>query len=247
MRSTDLREDTKLVNDIKEDTCFVARNIKTDMEITWKGNRKKQVQDSAVQLHDSEMMEVDPDAMQSGYLEYVLPDYVTLLRGFSRPFDASVAATKKRKLNAMSSPDTTIVLGNERFTIPEVLFSPSDIGANQPGLAQTIMQSLSVLPLALQASLLCNVAVVGGTSLLPGFTDRLRDEIRCLTRSEWVVRVQDMGHLCNGKEGALKATWLGGVRMSRDVTHLRKVAVSKSEYEEYGSVWVGRKFAANGK
>ena len=39
VRYFDLHQDTKIVNDIKEDTCFVSRDLKIDMEKTWKGNK----------------------------------------------------------------------------------------------------------------------------------------------------------------------------------------------------------------
>ena len=46
----------------------------------------------------------------------------------------------------MRKPDTEIdsstqiiKVANERFTVPEVLFSPSDIGINQAGLPEAIL------------------------------------------------------------------------------------------------------------
>jgi actin-related protein 6 len=35
---------------------------------------------------------------------------------------------------------------NERFTIPEVIFSPSDIGINQAGLAEAVIQTIDKCP-----------------------------------------------------------------------------------------------------
>lgn len=52
--------------------------------------------------------------------EYVLPDFTTLKRGFLR------------EINKDSEEDQqALVMNNERFSIPEVLFHPSDVGILQ--------------------------------------------------------------------------------------------------------------------
>ena len=66
-----------------------------------------------------------------------------------------------------------MTLGNERFTVPELLFNPGDIGMKQAGLPDTIMQSMSGLPPGLWTAMLSNILVVGGNANLPGFVDRL--------------------------------------------------------------------------
>jgi actin-related protein len=47
----------------------------------------------------------------------------------------------------------------ERIAVPELLFRPIDIGLNQAGLAEVVMQSLEGLPASLQSLLLANVLV----------------------------------------------------------------------------------------
>jgi len=39
-----------------------------------------------------------------------------------------------------------IRLNNERFSVPEVLFHPSDIGIQEMGLAETVVHSISCTP-----------------------------------------------------------------------------------------------------
>ncbi len=133
-----------------------------------------------------------------------------------------------------------MTLGSERFSVPEVLFTPSDIGSRQPGIAEAVMQSLSVLPPPLQASLLSNVLVVGGNARMKGFVQRLHNELRMQAPVEYDVRVRAM-------EDPVTSTWLGGVRMAGNREVVRKIGVSKEEYAEFGSGWVGRRFAAGGK
>lgn len=241
VRHFDLHQDTKVVNDIKEDVCFVSQNMKADMEKTWTGGKTASTQSGRTKpAQDGSSTELDRD--QSIEVDYVLPDGVSLLRGFYRPHNpsATIAAARRRKQLHFSSADpneVVMTLGNERFTIPEVLFTPSDIGSRQPGLAACILQSLTTLPPLIQATMLANTLVVGGTAALPGFIERLTDDLRSCVKTEWPVNVRKLSD-------PTTSTWLGGVRMSihqRDI--LRSKAVTKAEYDEYGSNWLTRRFA----
>lgn len=235
VRYFDLHQDTKIVNDIKEDTVYMSRNLKQDLEKSWKGNR------SAVTTSEAPERAVlkQNDQTSEARIDYVLPDGVSLLRGYARTHDPSKAAEKRRKQTLTHSDANEIVmtLGNERFTTPEILFNPSDIGSKQPGLADCVIQSLTKLPPLIQATMLANTLVTGGNARIPGFVERLQDELRMKVRVEWPVNIRKM-------DDPITSTWLGGARLSmnhRDT--LRKVAINKEQYAEYGSAWLVRHFA----
>lgn len=237
IRHFDLHQDTKTVNDIKEDVTFVSRDLKADLEKTWKGNKNWQRPVSPPIADD---MDIDQKGSTEDIrVDCVLPDGVTITRAFTRPHDPSAAAARKRKL-AATNPDSNEVvmtLGNERFTTPEIVFSPSDIGSQQPGLTDCVIQSLSKLPPLVQATMLANTIVVGGNARIPGFVERLQDELRAKVKSEWSVRVRNM-------EDPILSTWLGGARFTcnhRSV--VEEYAVTKAEYQEHGSNWLLRRFA----
>ncbi|GME48790.1 Actin-like protein arp6 [Neofusicoccum parvum] len=221
LRAYNFMDETHLVNEIKEDVCFVSADFRADLERTWtKGNSNK-----------------PPDA--SIVVDYVLPDYTDRQRGFARPHDPSAAA-KARRLGAVAQgpkQEDLLPLGNERFAVPELLFSPGDIGMPEAGLPEAVLQSLQVLPEALWPGLLANVVVVGGNALLPGFVERLERELRAVVPGEWPVRVRR-------PEDPLTYTWRGGVRLAREGGEgLRGVAVTREEYLENGSGWLARRFA----
>lgn len=66
----------------------------------------------------------------------------------------------------------------ERFQIPEVLFSPSDIGINEGGISDMVRQiSSSRVPSVMEPLMLSNIIVGGGNTKLPGFAKRLRSDI----------------------------------------------------------------------
>jgi actin-related protein 6 len=261
LRYFDLHQDTKIVNDIKEDVCFVSSSYSTDMEQTWKGNnatKRKSGRRSPASLRDDEKdrdeMEVDstsstspqkPDHNPSALVDYVLPDGFRIIQGFSRPHDP---LKHKRQRQIVEDPisacapkdEISMTLGSERFSIPEVLFTPSDIGSRQPGIPEAVMQSLSVLPPALQATLLSNILVVGGNARMKGFVQRIEQEVRMLAPTEYEVNVKAM-------EDPVTSTWLGGARMAANREAVRRIGVSKEEYAEFGSGWVGRRFAGAGR
>ncbi|EXJ85114.1 hypothetical protein A1O3_05789 [Capronia epimyces CBS 606.96] len=238
VRHFDLHQDTKIINDIKEDVCFVSEDFKGDLEKGWKGNNGRQnlIRDldgaSDHQTRRTDGIRVD----------YILPDGIRLLRGFSRPYDPSSAARKRKQaaLSGQADAEISMTLGNERFSVPEILFSPSDIGSKQPGLADIVMQSLAVLPPLVQATMLSNVLVVGGNAQIPGLVERIEAELRTRVKTEWAVRVRKM-------QDPITSTWLGGARLaSRYPGTVREFGVSREEYLEHGSAWTARRFVSGG-
>lgn len=160
LRHYNLMNEEQLVTEIKEKVCFVSNDFRNDLERTWKSASKSKMAE-----HQREIV-----------VDYVLPDYNTGAKGHMRPHDPSLAA-KVAKMGAMTNPGAIVedfmTLGNERFTVPELLFSPGDVGMKEAGLPETVMQSLSGLPQGLWPAMLANIIVVGGNCLLDGFMERL--------------------------------------------------------------------------
>ena len=259
VRHADLHQDVKVVNDIKEDVCYVSQDFKRDMERAWIRGKTSSITSESVNgtnhgIDDSHEA-IDQDQMASTDIErgpvvdYTLPDFVTRMRGsVVETYSSNAARTiARRRANKQRSAQTSttakdydndptlLTLGNETFNVPEILFTPSSIGSTQPGLPQIVIQSLSTLPPLLQATFLANTLCVGGTAKLPGFTERLELELRSLVRDDWVVRVRKL-------KDPILSTWLGGARMSTDKEVVRKLGITKSEYEEYGWIGAARRF-----
>ncbi|KAF7589110.1 Actin- protein 6 [Aspergillus hancockii] len=224
MRQYNMVDEAYIMNEVKEAVCYVSDDFSRDMERTWKGNRKRGLSNTG------EVVTVD----------YVLPDPNAGKKGFMRPHDPLLNA-KKRKgalsgANAEALSEDALVLGNERFTVPEIMFTPSDIGMKQAGITDMILQSLSVLPTGLHSAFLANILVVGGNSLIPGFMQRLETDLRGVASAECVVRVRR-------PQDPIRFTWLGATRLASNKEELKKVAITRQEYQENGSSWAGRKFA----
>ncbi|KAI9053209.1 hypothetical protein LZ554_002176 [Drepanopeziza brunnea f. sp. 'monogermtubi'] len=219
----DMKEETYLVNEIKEATLYVSNDFTKDMERTWKGPKG----DRRSVFESGEGIAKD----------YVLPDYHAKKAGFVRDHDPT-AATKLKELTkgkSLGASEDVLTLRNERFTVPELLFNPSDIGIRQSGIAQQVMDSLSSIPMGLWPGFLANIFVVGGNSNIHGFVTRLQTEIRALAPAECIVRVAKPAD-------PVTSTWQGGANLAKNEEALRNMSVTKEEYEEYGGAWVARRF-----
>lgn len=227
VRYYDMRNDTCIVNEIKELSSYVSDDFAADLAACWKGP-----QNARTPAYASGSNGIARD--------YVLPDFHTRMKGELRAFDvaahATPAALRARAAAAAAAGEDIITLRNERFSVPELLFNPSDTGMHVPGLADLVSQALEALPVGLWPGLLLNIVVVGGTALIDGFAERLQREVTLRMPDECVVRVARASD-------PVKAAWNGGVRFTRH-DNFEKVVVTKQEYDENGAAWVARKFAA---
>ncbi|KAH8649362.1 actin family [Xylariales sp. PMI_506] len=230
LRHYDMRSDTYIVNEMKEQACYVSLDFKGDLDKSWKGTRGTGG---------------PPEDYLSGggvARDYVLPDFHARSKGVVREYDPTRAARARKMARAggvdalASSSEDVLTLRNERFTVPELLFHPSDIGMRQSGLASLAVESLHALPVGLWPALLANIVVVGGNALFDGFIQRLQMEIVRLVPDDCIVRVARPAD-------PITNTWLGAANLAKH-EHIRALEVTKQEYEEHGAAWVARKFAA---
>lgn len=82
-----------------------------------------------------------------------------------------------------------VKMTNDRFSVPEVLFNPSDIGINQAGIAEAIVQTILKCPPVFQRQLYSNIVVGGGNANLAGFTERIRSDLEKLKPIEFKLGV----------------------------------------------------------
>ncbi|XP_036122032.1 uncharacterized protein LOC118632908 [Molossus molossus] len=134
---------------------------------------------------------------------------------------AEMARTQAQEgMNFMLPDKQIITLGSERFCCPEALFQPNLLGLNQPGLPQLALLSISRLEAKQQEQLLANVVLDGGSTLVSGFPERLRQELG--------PRATVLG-----SPHRAVAAWLGGsIMASRD--SFQSLWLSRREYEEEG-------------
>lgn len=159
IRQYHMLNETYVMNEIKETVCYVTNDFKHDLDIVGKGvmgTRKIATSEATKKLA----------------VEYVLPEYTLHKAGFMRSYDP---INHKRDIMAGAGKivEEAMTIGNERFAVPEILFSPRDVGIMQAGLPEMVLQSMSGLPQGLWPAMLANILVVGGNSNMDGFMTRL--------------------------------------------------------------------------
>ncbi|MCJ1309689.1 NuA4 histone acetyltransferase subunit [Agyrium rufum] len=129
------------------------------------------------------------------------------------------------------------VFGSERFRPAEALFDPkaalTDASNPTPEAKQTlpaiIQASLNAVDVDIRPLLLANIVVVGGSSLMYGFVERLDAEVKAMFAGAR-VRVSAAGNLYERKF----AGWIGG-SITASLGTFHQMWISKKEYEEHGA------------
>lgn len=149
-RQLHVLDETYVMNQVKEDTCYVSDNFYRDMQFArLKGARNTVLRD------------------------YVLPDYTHIKRGYVKSATEMLLGPKKEN-------EQVLRMNNERFAVPEILFHPSDIGIQEMGIPEAITHAIEQLPLEMQPHCYMNILLTGGNSLFPGMKERVFSEVRAL-------------------------------------------------------------------
>ena len=115
-------------------------------------------------------------------------------------------------------------INQERFRAPEILFDPSLIGLEYPGLHSLITSSITQTDMDLRKHLFGNIVLSGGSTMIKGFGDRLLHEVQKLA-------VKDMRIKIFAPPERLYSTWIGGSILA-GLSTFRKMWVGVDEWNE---------------
>lgn len=189
-RQLNVMDETFVINQVKEDSCFVSENFFADMDL------------AKASLNENSIVK-----------DYVLPDFSTVRRGYLT--DAGTVVDQQ-----------ILRMNNERFSIPEILFHPSDIGIKQMGISEAIIDCLKACEEEAWPHLLSNIVLTGGSSKFPGMENRLSKEVKSLAPAEFEINVFL-------PENPITYAWEGGSLLSNDPGY-SSLVVKREEYEEEG-------------
>jgi len=131
-------------------------------------------------------------------------------------------------------PDGNIIeLGSERFRAPELLFNPDLVGEEYMGVHECLVNSIKRSDLDLRRTLYENIVISGGSTLFPGFGDRLLSEVKHLAPKDLKIKIA-------APPQRKFTTWMGGSILASLPT-FKKMWISASEYDEDGASIVHRK------
>lgn len=78
-------------------------------------------------------------------------------------------------------PDGSVIqVGSERTKAADIMFKPSIIGLESPGVHQIVMNSIKRADINLRDQLYKNIILSGGNTMIQGFQDRLSKELQSL-------------------------------------------------------------------
>lgn len=194
-RQLHVMDETYVMNQVKEDVCYVSTQFNKDMEIARSKGKENTIAN-----------------------DYVLPDYTVIKRGYVKSQSES---TGKANMG-----EQLIRMNNERFSVPELLFHPSDVGIQQMGISETIIHSINSTPEEMHPHFFKNIILTGGNSLFPGFVDRVYQDVRAMAPAEYEVNV-------TLTKNPITYAWEGGALLSKN-PEFKKLIVTKKDYDEYG-------------
>ena len=131
-------------------------------------------------------------------------------------------------------PDgNVIVIGNERFRCPEVLFRPSLSGVDAPGVHDCTFQTIMKCDVDIRRDLYANIVLSGGTTMYPGIAERMTKELTALAPSTMKIKVV-------APPERKYSVWIGGSILA-SLSTFQQMWISKAEYDESGPSIVHRK------
>jgi len=131
-------------------------------------------------------------------------------------------------------PDgNVIVIGNERFRCPEVLFQPSMIGKEASGVHDCTFQTVMKCDVDIRRDLYANIVLSGGTTMFPGIAERMTKELIALAPATMKIKVV-------APPERKYSVWIGGSILA-SLSTFQQMWISKAEYDESGPSIVHRK------
>jgi actin len=145
-------------------------------------------------------------------------------------------AANTRDLNALYTlPDgREINLENERFRGPELFFNPGLNVIDEDGIGEATLKCIRKCPHAIQKEMFANIVVSGGSTMFPGFAERVERKIIGLSPVFTKVRVIAV-------PWRKYTAWIGGSIVTQLPT-FRKILISREDYKQTGAGIVHRKF-----
>ncbi|KAK4885459.1 hypothetical protein RN001_001730 [Aquatica leii] len=203
-RQLHVMDETYVINQVKEDTCYVTPNFKEDMRIASSYGSANTIIKS-----------------------YVLPDFNNIRRGYVQQLGENT--------DEIAEGCQILRLNNERFTVPELLFHPSDIGIESVGIVECIVKCIQLCPLKDRPGLAKNIVLIGGNANFPGFRERVYADLRSYLPDHWTVNVYK-------PENPITFAWQGGKSLASN-PKIKSLLITKEQYEERGSAYTYERFS----
>jgi len=149
-------------------------------------------------------------------------------------------------MQSYTLPDGRVIkIGNERYEASEVLFKPSLLDLDSPGIHEMLYNMIQDADMDLRASFYKHIVLSGGSTMYPGLPSRLEKELRDLylkgvlkgdkkRLAKFKLRIEDPPRRKH-------MVFLGGSVLADIMKDRSDFWISKAEWEEHGANIIGKK------
>jgi len=123
-----------------------------------------------------------------------------------------------------------VQLGDEKWKCPEALFNPGLVGLESMGVGGLVWDSISRCEMDVRKTLLSNVVLSGGSTMFPGFSERLAKELK----SYAPLAAQSDIRVLKSKDQTT-AVWSGGQVFASLRQIQEETWMTIEDYDEYGA------------
>ncbi|CAH2103250.1 unnamed protein product [Euphydryas editha] len=199
-------------------SCEINGNILTE---------RLQLLLSQIGFHFTTAIERDILETIKSELCYVSPDYNKELK---------TSKLTKESIPFKLPDGQDVLVGSERFDVPELLFQPSLQGFDCPNILDVICSSIYKCDMEYKSLFFDNIVISGGTSMIKGLPERLNVELarRIIDQTGIKVSVDAM-------PSRSIATWTGGSILA-SLKSVKGFWMTKEEYDDGGVDRVHYKF-----
>lgn len=148
-------------------------------------------------------------------------------------FEEEMQTTAGREQSYTLTDGREIRIGDECSRCAETLFQPAFIGMESAGIHETIYNSIMKCDAEIRNELFANIVLSGGTSMFPGFAERIQKEINALAPQNTQVNVIAVPE-------RQYSTWIGGAMLAAS-DDFEAMCISKQDYDENGPSIVHKK------
>jgi actin, other eukaryote len=128
-----------------------------------------------------------------------------------------------------------VVMNSELFRCAEVLFQPTLCGKEMSGIHESVFDTIMKCNIDMRKSLYANILVSGGSTMFPGFAERMTKEMIGLAPSR-------MGEVIKVVASPQRkhSAWIGGSILA-SLSTFQQMWINKADYDEHGPSIVNRK------
>ena len=120
----------------------------------------------------------------------------------------------------------SLELNDEKHKAAEILFAPELVGLEYMGVQDCLLRAINKSDIDLRKTLYSSIYLGGGTTMMPGFCQRLLNEVSKKTPKEVKIRI-------SAPPERRLSCWYGGSILS-SLASFKNMWVKKNEYEEEG-------------